>query len=144
MIVDFYHLAQAPLERVLPTICEKMLASGERLLIVARPDLLDSLDNLLWTYSPEAFLPHARVGQERAAQQPILLSTDVAAENGATRVALADGEWREAALAFARIFYFFDAARLDGARAAWRALSDRPGLERRFWKQQGGRWMQGP
>lgn len=143
MIVDFYHLTRSPLERVLPAICEKVLASGERLLIVARPDLLDGLDTLLWTYAPDAFLPHARAETERTAHQPILLASDITALNSATHIALADGEWREETLAFARTFYFFDAARLHAARLAWRALKDRSGLERRFWKQEAGRWVQG-
>jgi DNA polymerase-3 subunit chi len=144
MIVDFYHLSQSPLERVLPAICEKVLASGERLLVVAGPELLDSLDAQLWTYAPEAFLPHGPAGGPRPDAQPILLSAEMSALNGATNVAIVDGEWREDALGFARTFYFFDGAGLDVARTAWRALKDRPGLERRYWKQVDGRWVQGP
>lgn len=144
MIVDFYHLSQSPLERVLPSICEKVLASGERLLIVARPDLLDGVDTLLWSYAPESFLPHGRAEAAVAERQPILLADQLSAANGATHVALADGEWREAALGFARTFYIFDAAHLDAARAAWRALKSRPDLERRYWKQTDGKWVQGP
>lgn len=144
MLVDFYHLAQSPLERVLPSICEKVVAGGERLLIVGGADLLAQLDRLLWTYSDEAFLPHGRGDAPAPEQQPVLLSTDVTPLNGATNVALADGEWREDALAFARTFYFFDNGHLDTARGAWRALADRPNLERRYWKQERGKWVQGP
>ena len=144
MIVDFYHLAHSPLERVLPTICEKVLGSGERLLVVARPDLLDGLDTLLWNYAPDAFLPHARAEGTGPERQPILLSADVVAANGATHLALADGQWREEALAFARTFYFFDAGQVEAARKAWSALKSRPHLERRYWKQDSGRWVQGP
>jgi DNA polymerase III subunit chi len=144
MLVDFYHLSQSPLERVLPSICEKVIASGERLLVVAGPELLPSLDSLLWTYAPEAFLPHGRRDAAAPERQPILLSDKPEPLNGASNVALADGEWREEALAFARTFYFFDNAHLDTARGAWRALKDRPGVERRYWEQEGSRWVQGP
>jgi DNA polymerase-3 subunit chi len=144
MIVDFYHLAASPLERVLPVICEKVLASGKRLLIVSASEQLDELDSLLWAYAPEAFLPHALADAGRAEAQPILLSDSIAAANGATHIALADGHWREEALAFERTFYFFDADSLNGARAAWRALAERPGVERRYWKQANGKWVQGP
>jgi DNA polymerase-3 subunit chi len=34
MQVDFYHLTRQPLDRVLPQIAEKVLAAGNRLLIV--------------------------------------------------------------------------------------------------------------
>ena len=40
MLVDFYHLTASPIERVLPRICEKVLADGERLLIVAESALI--------------------------------------------------------------------------------------------------------
>ncbi len=145
MLIDFYHLAQSPLERVLPSICEKVLAGGERLLIVADADLLAQLDSLLWTYAPEAFLPHGRSDAAAPEQQPVLLSSEIDARNGAPNIALADGEWRDGALAFARIFYFFDNARLDTARSAWRALKSRAEAEPRYWKQdERGKWVQGP
>lgn len=142
MIVDFYHLTASPLERVLPSIAEKVLAAGERLLVVAEPDLLARLDEQLWSYAKDSFLPH---GRERAASQPVLLSAEPEAANGATNIALADGRWREEALGFARTFYFFDNDGRDGAREAWRALNARPEVEARYWKQdERGKWVQGP
>jgi DNA polymerase-3 subunit chi len=140
--VDFYHLARSPLERVLPAICEKVLQSGERLLIVAGPDLLERIDEQLWTHAPDSFLPH---GRDRPESQPILLSEAPEASNGASNIALADGEWRQEALGFGRAFYFFDDSRKDAARETWRALTGRPDVEPRYWKQDDvGKWVQGP
>jgi DNA polymerase-3 subunit chi len=145
MLVDFYHLAASPLERVLPRICERLLEGGERLLIVAEADRLDALDSVLWSYGRDSFLPHGRSGQPGAEGQPILLSAAPEAANGAENIALADGTWRDEALAFKRAFYFFDHGHLDVARASWRALKDRPEVERRYWKQdEAGKWVQGP
>jgi len=142
--IDFYHLTAAPLEKVLPSICEKLLAAGERLLVVSDPALLPDLDRDLWSYAPETFLPHALSGGARDADQPILLSTSTAATNGARNVALADGQWRDEALAFDRVFFFFDGAAIDTARASWRALKDRADAERHYWKQdEAGRWPEG-
>jgi DNA polymerase-3 subunit chi len=142
MKVDFYHLALSPLERVLPSICEKLLGNGEKLLIVGGEDQISRLDDQLWTYSADSFLPH---GRDAAETQPILLSTEPVAVNGATNIALADGIWREESLGFARAFYFFDNDGRGGARDAWRALKDRPEVEPRYWKQDdGGKWVQGP
>ena len=140
MIVDFYHLTASPLERVLPAICEKVLAGGGRLLVVADEGMLAALDGQLWTYSPESFLPHGRSGED----QPVLLSPEPVAGNGAANIALADGVWREEALGFERAFYFFGSESLDGARGAWRALRGRDGVESRYWKQVDGKWVQGP
>ena len=142
MIVDFYHLSASPLERVLPAICERVLASGERLLVVAEEDMLPSLDEQLWAYAKTAFLPH---GTENVETQPILLSSQPVAANGATHIALADGRWRDEALGFARTFYFFDGDRLDEARGVWRALKGNAEAEPRYWKQdERGKWVQGP
>lgn len=144
MLVDFYYLTATPLERVLPRICERIVGEGGRLLVVSEPDLLESLDTHLWTYSIGSFLPHGRSDRASPEAQPILLSPDPVPLNGAEAIALADGRWRDEALSFARAFYFFDATHLDEARAAWRALKGQEGVECRYWKQVEGRWVQGP
>jgi DNA polymerase-3 subunit chi len=145
MLVDFYHLASSPLERVLPSVCEKVMSVGGRLLVVADEPLLGALDRHLWTYAPESFLPHGRHDGPSPEAQPVLLAPSVEPANGATNVAVADGRWRDEALAFERVFYFFDTAALDAARASWRALKGRPEAELRYWKQdERGKWVQGP
>lgn len=145
MRVDFYDLTRAPLESVLPSICEKLLANGERLVVVTGADRVAALDRLLWSFAPQSFLPHAPAGGDNDADQPVLIGDAVSALNGARNVALADGRWREAALGFERIFYFFDSPGVDEARTSWRALKDRDGAERHYWKQdEAGRWVEGP
>ncbi|MGZ8998372.1 MAG: DNA polymerase III subunit chi, partial [Allosphingosinicella sp.] len=112
------------------------------LLIVGGEEQIRRLDEQLWTYSADSFLPHGRDAPET---QPILLSTEPSPSNGATNIALADGQWREEALGFARAFYFFDNDGREGAREVWRALKDRPEVESRYWKQdERGKWVQGP
>ncbi len=69
-----------------------------------------------------------------------LLSTTPDAPNLARNILIADGEWRDAALAYDRAFYLFDAATLEGARLAWKLLAGREGVERRYWAQDEGRW----
>jgi DNA polymerase III subunit chi len=137
---DFYYLTRVPLEKALPGIAERVLANGERLVIVAEDEkLLSRIDALLWSYKPESFLPHGREGD-----QPILLTAD-ADGAAAQNIALIDGMWRDAALNFARAFYFFDSETIDSARGAWRGLADRSAVERHYWKQDdGGKWVEGP
>jgi DNA polymerase-3 subunit chi len=145
MLVDFYHLASTPLERVLPRICEKLIDEGQRLLVVAEEPLLGQLDEQLWTYAPASFLPHGRSGKPAAEKQQVLLSANVEPLNGAANIALADGIWREEALGFERTFYFFDNSHLDTARGAWRSLKGNAEATPRYWKQdENGKWVQGP
>lgn len=142
MQVDFYHLTQLPLERALPQIAEKVIANGGRLLIVADDAAQRTrLDQLLWSYAPESFLPHGQAGGPDDARQPVLIAAEAEAANGARNIALADGLWREAALEFDRAFHFFDGERIGEARAAWKGLAERDGVTRNYWKQnEAGRW----
>jgi DNA polymerase-3 subunit chi len=55
---------------------------------------------------------------------------------------IADGIWRGAALTYDRSFFLFDSSTLAGARAAWKGLAGREGVERRYWAQDGGKWKQ--
>ncbi len=144
MQVDFYHLADIAIERVLPQIAEKLLAGGQRLLVVAGEPLAAQLDAALWSYAAEAFLPHGRSGEGGEADQPVLIAATAEAGNGARNLLIADGQWRDEALGFDRAFYLFDSATIDGARTAWRALGTRDGVERRYWKREDGRWREGP
>jgi DNA polymerase-3 subunit chi len=146
MQVDFYHLAAVPLERVLPRIAERLLGDGQRLLVVAGEEALAArIDADLWTYAPDAFLPHGRAGAEGEADQPLLISAATNPANGARNIAIVDGMWRDEALGFDRAFYLFDAGTIDGARAAWRTLGMREDIVRRYWKQdEDGRWREGP
>lgn len=143
MRVDFYHLTGTPIEAVLPKLLEKILGSGARALVHGGDrGLIDRLDVALWTYQPTSFLPHGKVGEGNEADQPVLLSTEVAAANGATMLAIADGHWPgETALGFERTLYLFDAATLDEARRTWRSLT----CDKHYWKQtEVGGWVEGP
>ncbi len=144
MQVDFYQLGQMPVGQVVASLAEKVLAEDARLLVVAEDEgLLARLDRMLWDQGPASFLPHGLAGGADDARQPILLSTSPDAPNVARNVLIADGQWREAVLSYDRAFYLFDDSALEGARLAWKLLSGRDGVERRFWaRDEGGRWIQ--
>ena len=145
MQVDFYQLTRDPAEQVIPAIAQRILDDGGRLLVVGSDDAqLGKLSAALWSGRPESFIAHEKAGEGDNSLQPVLLSLDTAAINGARMIALADGEWRDAALEFDRAFYLFPPDKTDNARTAWRALAGAEGIERRYWKQDGGKWRQGP
>ena len=142
MQVDFYQLAGIPAEQVIASIAGKVLEGDGRLLIVAEDEaLLARLDRLLWDQGGTSFLPHGLAGGADDARQPILLSTSPDAPNQARNMLIADGSWREAALTYDRSFYLFDDATLEGARLALKLLAGWEGIERRYWAQEGGKWV---
>ena len=142
MQMDFYQLGGTPPEQVIASIADKILAQDGRLLVVASDEgALARLDRQLWDQGAASFLPHGIAGGTDDARQPILLSTSPDAPNLARNLLIADGEWRDAALVYDRSFYLFDGVTLEGARLAWKLLAGREGIERRYWAQEGGKWV---
>jgi DNA polymerase III subunit chi len=143
--VYFYHLTRTPLEETLRTLVEKSLAAGWRVAIRGRSDaVLDRLDAALWLGDKTAFLPHGRAGGPQDADQPVLLTRDAAAPNGASCVVSVDGAAiaPEEVAGLARAMILFDGndpAGLDVARDQWRALKA-AGVKAKYWSEDGGRW----
>ncbi len=145
MRVDFYLLSSDPAPVAIALLAGKVRQAGERLLVVADDlALLEETSKTLWEAAPEAFLANGIAGDEHDAIQPILLSGEVDPANGASFLLIADGQWREPGEGFSRVLFLFDQDTITGARQTWKALEDREGLERKFWKQQDGRWVEGP
>ena len=141
MRVDFYQLGGTAADGIIAILAGKVLGDGGHLLVVAADESqLSRLDRLLWDEGETSFLPHGLAGGPDDARQPILLSTTPDAPNRARNLLIADGEWREAALAFDRAFYLFDEEHLQGARLAWKLLSGREGVERHYHAREDGRW----
>jgi DNA polymerase-3 subunit chi len=103
---------------------------------------LGRLDRALWEQGPASFLPHAISGGSEDSRQPILLSTSPDAANRARNLLIADGKWRESALAFHRAFYLFGEETVEEAREAWRSLASRSEAERHYWANENGRWVE--
>ena len=142
MLVDFYQLGTTPPEQVIASIADKLLQQDGRLIVVAEEEaLLTRLDRMLWDQGATTFLPHGMAGGPDDARQRVLLTTSPDAPNLARNMLIADGQWREAALAYDRAFYLFDDATLEEARLAWKLLSGREGVERRYWAQEDGKWV---
>lgn len=143
MKVDFYQLSRDPAEKVVPLLARNTLKAGERLLVVsADDDLTGRISARLWE-GTESFLAHGLSGGPHDARQPILLADAPQAANSARFMVMADGTWRDAALEFERAFLLFDGSTIDDARATWRALDGKNGVERRYWRQDdSGKWEQ--
>jgi DNA polymerase-3 subunit chi len=140
--VDFYQLGGTPAEQVIASLAEKVVEGDGRLLIVAEDEpFLVRLDRMLWDQGSTSFLPHALAGGADDARQPILLSTSPDAPNLARNMLIADGTWRDAALSYDRSFYLFDGGNLEEARLAWKLLSGREGVDRRYWAREDGKWV---
>lgn len=143
--VFFYHLTRTPLEATLRALLEKSLGAGWRVAVRGRTEAtLDRLDAALWLGDDAGFLPHGRAGGPHDPDQPVLLTTGVAAANGPDCVVSVEGAViaPEEAPGLARAMILFDgndATELDTARGQWRALKA-AGVKAKYWSEDGGRW----
>lgn len=140
MRVDFYQFGQTPVEGALPQLAAKMLDAGGRVLVVSGDQARQArISSSLWAVR-DRFLANGAAGGPHDARQPILIGDRLDPANGATYLALADGQWIDGAEAFARVFLLFDGSTIDDARATWRKLGEMDGMERHYWRQDDGRW----
>lgn len=148
--VWFYHLQRQPLEAALPNLLERSLARGWRAVVQAASERrLAELDELLWSYAPESFLPHGTQQDGEGETQPIFLTTgtdnpncaDVRffVENAEMAPVLADAETAPAQRAML-LFDGADEAAVAAARAQWKQLRD-AGYALSYWRQSDeGKW----
>ncbi|MGV3650647.1 MAG: DNA polymerase III subunit chi [Devosia sp.] len=140
----FYHLETRPLEKVLPVLLEKTLERGWRAVVeTGSPDRARLLDDLLWTWRDESFLPHGLAGEPNEAHQPVLIATGPDNANGANVRFYVDRAVPREGGDYQRIVFMFsghDPDALAEARTAWKALRD--GHDLTYWQQDAeGRWV---
>ena len=142
----FYHLQQQPLEAVLPTLLQKSLERGWRAVVqVTTEERMAALDDHLWTFSDESFLPHGTDREAHGADQPILITLGAANPNGASIRFLAEGaDLPEDIAAYQRLAILFDGTDVQAlavARDQWREVKE-GGHEATYWQQdERGRWQ---
>lgn len=142
--VLFYHLTESRLEDALPGLLEKSLERGWRVAVqTGSEERRDALDQHLWTYRDESFLPHGTDAADHADRQPVLICTSEANANGAQVRFLVDGAPPPDLEPYERAVFMFDghdSQQLDAARAHWKALKEL-GHELTYWQQtQDRRW----
>ena len=142
--VWFYHLERSSLDQVLPELLEKTLARGWRALVRVRdPERLSTLDERLWTWRAESFLPHGRADRPDAERQPVLLTSEAVNANTAQVLFIVDGAELGPTDAFERCILLFDGRDDEAvaeARKRWSQVKA-TGAVCSYWKQdEDGRW----
>jgi DNA polymerase III subunit chi len=142
----FYQLQNQPLEQVLPTLLEKSLERGWRVVVQGASDeRVEALDAHLWTYREDSFLPHGTAQQAEASEQPILLTARDENPNGANIRFLIDGAAIPQDIsAYQRVVLIFDGDDPDAlalARERWRDVKAAE-IEATYWQaDENGRWQ---
>jgi DNA polymerase-3 subunit chi len=144
--VLFYHLQGQKLEGVLPTLLERSVERGWRVVVQgSSEERMDALDSHLWVYSDDSFLPHGTWRETEAAEQPVVLTVTDANPNAATVRFLIDGAPVPAdAESYQRLVLMFDGddeEAVAAARAQWTDVKSK-GFEATYWQpDDSGRWV---
>src|SRR5690554_2126167 len=82
--VRLYRAVKNALDEVLPAILSKAMAGGKKI-VVLLPDseAVTRMNEWLWTYQPDSFLPHGAAKDGYAHAQPIWLTDQEENPNGA-------------------------------------------------------------
>ena len=147
--IFFYHLQTQPLEKGLPKLLELSLERGWQVVLQTRTEeKCNALNDLLWTFSEESFLPHGTARDGDAEFQPIYLTHGAENPNGAQIRFFDEGAQILSALSgadepYERIVLMFngnDDAELQDARAQWKALKETGAALSYYQQTDEGRW----
>lgn len=144
MDILFYHLTETRVEDALPGLLEKSVERSWRVAVqTVDTERSTFLDNHLWTWRPESFLPHGKAGEPFETEQPILIVSDDGNSNRADVRFLVDGAEPPDLSAYQRVVFMFDGhdeTQLTLARGQWKKLKGE-GHSLSYWQQnQDGRW----
>ena len=144
--IRFYHLQNQNVEAALPALLTKALAQGHKIMVkTADERQAESLNEYLWTYHPDSFLPHGTAKDGFEASQPIFLTGSNDNPAGADVLIVAGGEAPEDLNA-----YKLTCEMLDGrnetavaeARKRWKPYKE-AGYDVTYWQQTAqGSWEQ--
>ena len=139
----FYHLEASTLESVLPGLLEKTLEKGWRALVKLPEGKLAQLDNFLWTFREDAFLPHGREDEPQSDLQPILLSSTIESAKGFDAVFLLDGAAIKDMEGVSRAMIMINgraAEDVQRERARWKTLKAAGASLAYYQQNERGRW----
>lgn len=81
--IRFYHFSRKTIEQVVPELCDRAFNRGHKILIRLADDVtLNRMNDALWTFKPESFLPHGIPQKQHTdtsfdlQQTPIWLTTE--------------------------------------------------------------------
>jgi DNA polymerase-3 subunit chi len=141
--IGFYHLTRTGLDRALPQLLGRTLASGQRAVVLCgNAERVAALDAMLWQCAEPDWLPHGTDADGDASLQPIWLTAHDSAPNGARFLFLVDSAQSPHLAEFDRVFDLFDGndqAAVQSARERWTAAKT-AGHTVTYWQQGPRGW----
>ncbi|MCB9990349.1 MAG: DNA polymerase III subunit chi [Rhodospirillales bacterium] len=142
--IRFYHLQTQSLEQALPQILGKAYAGGRRIVVRTNDAAAaQRLNDHLWTYRADSFLPHGSAKEGYAEDQPVWLTDRDENPNKADVLILTGGTASEKLSDFTLCCELFDGRdelAVTAARSKWKTYKD-AGFDLTYWQQnEAGGW----
>ncbi len=142
--IGFYHLLRSGPDQALPQLLGRTLAAGQRAVIrCGSKERVSALDTALWLCHEPDWLPHGSTAAGNADLQPIWLTTEDEAPNGARFLFLIDNCEAVDLTPYERVFDLFDGndeAAVAAARRRW-AAAKAAGHGLTYWQQTERGWQ---
>ncbi|PCI54862.1 MAG: DNA polymerase III subunit chi [Alphaproteobacteria bacterium] len=142
--IRFYHLQHQSQAQVLSVILLKALERGHRILVKMRNAAeIAQMNDYLWTFSPDSFLPHGSEKNGNAEMQPIWITAEDENPNKADVLILCQGVVSGQQADFTLCCEMLDGhdhQAISDARARWKTYKEQ-GFEVTYWQQsEAGGW----
>ncbi|MFP4313046.1 MAG: DNA polymerase III subunit chi [Alphaproteobacteria bacterium] len=141
--IRFYHLQNQSMEEALPALLGKAYENGHRIIVKAPKEHIARLNDHLWTYRADSFLPHGAAKDGNAEHHPIWLTDEDDNPNNADLLILTHNLSASDMSAYKIICEIFD-GRIEedvaAARARWKEYKDKE-YNLTYWQQSAsGGW----
>jgi len=135
----FHHLERRRVDQALPELLERVYAEGKRVVVRApSTEVVEAVNDRLWTYRDASFLPHGGAGDGDPATQPIFLTDEVGNSNSATVLVMLSGAQTgpddPGFDLVIRLFDGRDEEAIGEARRQWKRLKDE-GRQLSYWRE---------
>ena len=142
----FYNSTQRNVVADISWLIEKLFKEKNRILVFCKDlETIEVIDNFLWAYKEDGFIPHSMATKETSIIYPILITTDIHEEyehnvllalNG---VLIKEKDWRK----FSKAYYFFDDQEnneKENAREMWKSFSAL-NIVCKYWIHKANMWV---
>ena len=144
--VYFYNSYQRDRVSDISVLTEKIFLKNESIVIFCEDqETVAVVDDFLWAYKEDGFIPHSKKKNEETSVYPILITTSIDERYEYDVLLVLNGmfikekDWQK----FARIYYFFDNEdnkEKENARSMWKTFSSLD-AECKYWVNKENKWV---
>ena len=142
----FYNCSHRNIVADISWLTEKLYKERDSILICCKDqETVEVIDDFLWRYKEDGFIPHSIEKKERSSIYPVLITTDIDEEHkhnvllALSGVLIEEKNWQK----FTKAYYFFDDQEIqekENARLMWKTLSVLD-VVRKYWVNKENKWV---